>query len=125
LDEPIGAGGMGDVWRGVDLRLRRQVAIKIRPADLAANQSAVEPFRWEAETTAGLQHPGITVTFDIDEHQDGQDHLIFLVIELLTGRDLGAVLARARSRTRPDQPRPRACGVGFERGSEIRPRERR
>jgi serine/threonine protein kinase len=80
LDEPIGAGGMGDVWRGVDLRLRRQLAIKIRPADLAANQSAVEPFRWEAETTAGLQHPGITVTFDIDEHQDGQDHLIFLAM---------------------------------------------
>ena len=92
LEEPIGAGGMGDVWRGVDLRLRRPVAIKILPAGLAADQSAVERFRREAETTAGLQHPGITVTFDIDEHQDGQDHLIFLVMELLTGRDLGTVL---------------------------------
>lgn len=92
LDEPIGAGGMGDVWRGVDLRLRRPVAIKILPADLAADQSAVERFRREAETTAGLQHPGITVTFDIDEHRDGPDHLIFLVMELLTGRDLGTVL---------------------------------
>ena len=92
LDEPIGAGGMGDVWRGVDLRLRRPVAIKILPTDLAADQAAVERFRREAETTAGLQHPGITVTFDIDEHRDGQDHLIFLVMELLTGRDLGTVL---------------------------------
>jgi hypothetical protein len=94
LDEPIGAGGMGDVWRGVDLRLRRPVAIKILPADLAADQSAVERFRREAETTAGLQHPGITVTFDIDEHRDGPDELIFLVMELLTGRDLGTVLAQ-------------------------------
>src|SRR3954447_3492408 len=73
LEEPIGAGGMGDVWRGVDLRLRRPVAIKILPAALAADQSAVRRFRREAETTAGLQHPGITVTFDIDEHRDDQD----------------------------------------------------
>jgi serine/threonine protein kinase len=92
LDEQIGAGGMGDVWRGVDLRLRRPVAIKILPADMAADRSAVERFRREAETTAGLQHPGITVTFDIDEHRDGQEELIFLVMELLTGRDLRAVL---------------------------------
>ncbi|MDN3352185.1 serine/threonine-protein kinase [Actinomadura sp. DC4] len=91
LDAPIGAGGMGDVWRGVDLRLRRPVAIKILPTELAADQSAVERFRREAETTAGLQHPGITVTFDIDEHGP----LIFLVMELLTGRDLGTVLAGA------------------------------
>jgi hypothetical protein len=94
LDEPIGAGGMGDVWRGVDLRLRRPVAIKILPADMAADQSAVERFRREAETTAGLQHPGITVTFDIDEHRDGQEELIFLVMELLTGRDLRTVLTQ-------------------------------
>lgn len=94
VEEPIGAGGMGDVWRGVDLRLRRPVAIKVLPAELAADESAVERFRREAETTAALQHPGITVTFDIDEHRDGQEQLIFLVMELLTGRDLGTVLAR-------------------------------
>jgi serine/threonine protein kinase len=94
VEEPIGAGGMGDVWRGVDLRLRRPVAIKVLPAELAADESAVERFRREAETTAALQHPGITVTFDIDEHRDGQERLIFLVMELLTGRDLGTVLAR-------------------------------
>jgi serine/threonine protein kinase len=95
LDEPIGAGGMGDVWRGLDLRLRRPVAIKILPTDLAADQAAVERFRREAETTAGLQHPGITVTFDIDEHRDEQETLIFLVMELLTGRDLRTVLNQA------------------------------
>ncbi|WP_329238784.1 serine/threonine protein kinase [Actinoallomurus sp. NBC_01490] len=94
VEERIGAGGMGDVWRGVDLRLRRPVAIKVLPAELATDESAVERFRREAETTAALQHPGITVTFDIDEHRDGQDRLIFLVMELLTGRDLGTVLAR-------------------------------
>jgi serine/threonine protein kinase len=87
---------MGKVWSGVDLRLRlrRRVAIKILPADLAADQAAVARFRREAETTAGLQHPGITVMFDVDEHPHGQGHLVFLVMELPAGRDLRTVLAQ-------------------------------
>ncbi|WP_433175113.1 serine/threonine-protein kinase [Actinoallomurus sp. CA-150999] len=93
LEERIGAGGMGEVWRGVDLRLRRPVAIKILPVELAADQTAAERFRREAETTAALQHPGITVIFDVDEHPSEQGRLLFLVMELLTGQDLGTLLA--------------------------------
>ena len=92
LVEPIGAGGMGEVWRGVDLRLRRPVAIKILPAEVDAVQAAVTRFRREAETTAGLQHPGITVMFDIDEHPHQGGRLAFLVMELLTGQNLREVL---------------------------------
>jgi hypothetical protein len=98
LDAPIGAGGMGEVWQGLDLSLRRRVAIKILPADLATQPSAVERFRREAETTAALQHPGITVIFDIGEHEDegeGENEgqrVLYLVMELLTGSDLQGVL---------------------------------
>ncbi|MEV0407527.1 serine/threonine-protein kinase [Actinoallomurus sp. NPDC050550] len=93
LEERIGAGGMGEVWRGVDLRLRRPVAIKILPVELTADQTAAERFRREAETTAALQHPGITVIFDVDEHPSERGRLLFLVMELLTGQDLGTLLA--------------------------------
>ena len=93
LEERIGAGGMGEVWRGVDLRLRRPVAIKILPVELAADRTAAERFRGEAETSAALQHPGITVIFDVDEHPSEQGRLLFLVMELLTGQDLGTLLA--------------------------------
>lgn len=89
LEDPLGQGGMGEVWRGIDLRLRRPIAIKILPAHLASDHTAIARFRREAEITAGLQHPGITVLFDIEEH----GRLVFLVMELLQGRDLSGVLA--------------------------------
>src|SRR3954451_7978486 len=63
LEERIGAGGMGEVWRGGDQPLRRLVAIKILP--VAADRTATERFRREAETSAALQHPGITVMLDL------------------------------------------------------------
>ena len=71
LDEPLGRGGMGEVWRAHDLRLNRTVAIKTLPARGAPEQ-AVARFRREAEIAAGLQHPGIAVLFDIDT-DDGDD----------------------------------------------------
>jgi serine/threonine protein kinase len=89
LEDPLGQGGMGEVWRGIDLRLRRPIAIKVLPAHLASDRTAIARFRREAEITAGLQHPGITVMFDIEEH----GRLVFLVMELLQGRDLSGVLA--------------------------------
>ncbi|GAA4606664.1 hypothetical protein GCM10023195_24350 [Actinoallomurus liliacearum] len=89
LEDPLGRGAMGEVWRGVDLRLRRPVAVKFLPAHLLSDQHAVARFRREAEIAAGLQHPGITVMFDIERH----DHLLFLVMELLQGSDLSSVLA--------------------------------
>lgn len=92
LEEPLGRGGMGEVWRGVDLRLRRPVAVKILPLTMAADPAAVARFRREAEIAATLNHPGITTVFDIDEHQYGDEHLLFLVMELMQGRDLQRTL---------------------------------
>lgn len=81
---------MGEVWRGIDQRLRRPVAIKVLPPALGTSPTLVARFRREAELAASLQHPGITVVFDFDEHEER----LFLVMELLDGEDLGRVIDR-------------------------------
>ncbi|MEU4232536.1 serine/threonine-protein kinase [Nonomuraea sp. NPDC026600] len=93
LEEPLGRGGMGEVWRGVDLRLRRPVAVKILPLTIAAEPTGVARFRREAEVAATLNHPGITTVFDIDEHRHENELWLFLVMELMVGRDLRHLLA--------------------------------
>lgn len=92
LEAPVGRGCMGEVWRGLDLRLRRPVAVKILPLSGAADEAGVARFRREAEIAAALNHPGITTVFDIDEHTDGGLRMLFLVMELMQGRDLVSVL---------------------------------
>jgi len=88
IDGRLGRGGMGEVWSGRDLRLRRDVAVKVlRDAD--PDEAEVSRFVREATVAAALQHPGITVVFDADVH-DGR---LFIVTELLSGKDLGEVLA--------------------------------
>ncbi|WP_067459464.1 serine/threonine-protein kinase [Actinomadura macra] len=89
MERSLGRGGMGEVWRALDLRLERPVAVKLLPLSDDTDPALVARFRREAQLAAGLQHPGITVVHDID--QDGP--LLFLVMELLTGRDLRRVLA--------------------------------
>ncbi|MFJ9690860.1 serine/threonine-protein kinase [Kitasatospora sp. NPDC101183] len=95
LQEPLGRGGMGEVWRGRDERLQRPVAVKALSSAVVADRDAVARFRREAEIAANLNHPGITTVFDIDEHvEEGGHTLLFLVMELLQGRDLHSVVAQ-------------------------------
>ncbi len=89
LGEPLGHGAMGQVWGGVDLRLHRDVAVKILPVTSGAE---VTRFRREASIAATLSHPGITTVHDIDEHRSGGQDLLFLVMELLRGQDLRALV---------------------------------
>ncbi|MBO2451959.1 serine/threonine protein kinase [Actinomadura barringtoniae] len=93
LESRIGRGGMGEVWRTIDERLDRPVAVKLLPTAADADPDLVARFRREAQLAAVLQHPGVTVVHDIDE----DDGLLYLVMELLDGEDLAKVLAR-----RPD-----------------------
>jgi len=90
LDAQLGRGGMGEVWRGYDVELRRAVAVKVL-LDLDADEELLLRFKREAFIGAQLQHPGITVVHDIGRH----NNRLFIVMELLEGRDLAAVLAQS------------------------------
>ncbi|MCX4627792.1 protein kinase [Streptomyces sp. NBC_01443] len=89
LEQRLGQGGMGEVWRGHDLMLDRSVAVKVL-LEAATNDEVVARFRREATIGARLQHPGITVVHDVGQ-QDGR---LFIVMELLAGEDLATALAR-------------------------------
>jgi len=90
LDRQLGKGGMGEVYLGTDLRLGRQVAVKVLPRAADSDPEGVHRFIREAKLAATLQHPGITVVHDIDV----DDNVLYLVMELLSGEDLGKLLER-------------------------------
>jgi eukaryotic-like serine/threonine-protein kinase len=77
---PLGAGGMGEVYRARDTRLDRTVAIKILPAQFTADAAARQRFEREAKTISGLNHPNICVLYDVG-HQDGVDYLVMEYVE--------------------------------------------
>jgi eukaryotic-like serine/threonine-protein kinase len=81
---PLGAGGMGEVYRARDTRLDRTVAIKILPEHLSSNSEAKQRFDREARAVSSLNHPNICTLYDIG-HQDGID---YLVMECLEGQTL-------------------------------------
>src|SRR5258708_19529180 len=83
---PLGAGGMGEVYKARDPRLERTVAIKILPEMLAADPQFRERFDREAKTISQLSHPHICTLFDVG---DG-----YLVLELLEGETLADRLAK-------------------------------
>jgi Tol biopolymer transport system component len=87
---PIGAGGMGEVYRALDTRLDRTVAIKVLPAHLAGNTELRQRLEREARAVSSLSHPHICVLHDVG-HQDGTD---FLVMEYLEGETLAARITR-------------------------------
>src|SRR5439155_13152296 len=81
---PLGAGGMGEVWRGRDTRLDRSVAIKVLPAAFAQDAQLRLRFDREARAISALADPHICTLFDVG-HDDGVD---FLVMELVEGEPL-------------------------------------
>ena len=96
----IGAGGMGEVYKGLDTRLNRDVAIKVLPEHLALNAELRERFQREAETIAKLNHPNICVLYDIGEQgptpggSGPQGSIQYLVMEYIEGETLAARLLK-------------------------------
>lgn len=86
----LGAGGMGEVYRALDTRLGRTVAIKVLPPHLSNDPNLQQRFLREARTISALQHPHICTLFDVGS-QDGRD---YLVMEYLEGESLAERLAR-------------------------------
>src|SRR6185436_14624029 len=80
----IGAGGMGEVFRAVDTRLKRDVAVKVLPKDFAADADRQRRFEQEAKTLAALNHPNVLTIHDAGVHEGAP----YLVSELLEGKTL-------------------------------------
>ena len=91
----LGAGGRGEVYRGRDTRLGRDVAIKILPAAFAADPERLSRFEQEARAAAALSHPNIAVVYDVGF--DGNTH--YIVQEFLSGASLRDVLTKERSKS--------------------------
>ncbi|MBA2662084.1 MAG: serine/threonine protein kinase [Bradymonadaceae bacterium] len=96
VDWLLGAGGMGSVYGGVQLSVNREVAIKVLRTELADKELALERFFREAKLVSELTHPNIVRLIEFG--QDRKRDLLYLVMELVRGRNLGDLLRRGRFR---------------------------
>jgi serine/threonine protein kinase len=100
LDREIGRGGMGIVYKAKDKRLKRHVAVKLLPPELAFRGEIRSRFLKEAETAAQLSHPNIVPIYSVDE----RDGLVYFVMAFVDGENLGARL-HSRGRLDPTEAR--------------------
>ena len=89
----IGAGGMGEVYLAEDTRLKRKVALKILPGDLASNKDRMRRFEQEAIAAAALNHPNIAHIYEIGEHDDTH----FIAMEFIDGQTLSQLIHYAQT----------------------------
>ena len=92
LAELLGRGGMGEVYRARDTRLKRDVAIKILPEEFSRDPHRLNRFQREAEVLASLNHPNIAAIYDVAEAGGTR----FLVLELVEGETLAERIERGR-----------------------------
>ena len=90
IRSPLGAGGMGEVYRAHDTRLDREVAIKVLPESLTSDPDRLRRFEQEARAAAALNHPNILAVFQMATH----DGVSYMVSELLDGETLRERLRR-------------------------------
>src|SRR6185436_4958824 len=91
---PLGAGGMGEVYRARDTRLERDVALKLLPPLLASNPQFRARFEREAKSVSALNHPHICAIHDVGSASVAGDELHYMVLELVEGESLAQRLAK-------------------------------
>ena len=95
LEERIAAGGMGEIWRGVDTSLQRRIAVKVLLPFLVSDSAFITRFRTEARMMAALRHPGIVQVYDGGQAVLPGGALDFLVMEFIEGTPLSASLQQS------------------------------
>jgi len=113
VGEPLGAGGMGEVFRARDTRLNRHVAIKVLPELFAADQDRLARFMREAQTLASLNHPNIAQIQGLEEGS-----VPALIMELVDGEDLSAILKRGATPVEDALPIARQIADALESAHE-------
>src|SRR5689334_13685227 len=93
---PLGAGGMGEVYRARDPRLGRDVALKVLPEEFSEHRDRLARFELEARAASALNHPGIVVVYEIGSAEGRA----YIAMELVDGRTLRAILADGAVPTR-------------------------
>jgi TolB-like protein/cytochrome c-type biogenesis protein CcmH/NrfG len=88
IQSPLGAGGMGEVYRATDAKLARDVALKVLPAEMADDPERLARFRREAKTLAQLDHPNIVTIYSVEE----SDGFHFLTMQLVEGQPLDRLI---------------------------------
>jgi beta-lactam-binding protein with PASTA domain/predicted Ser/Thr protein kinase len=102
IGELLGYGGMAEVHKGKDVRLGRDIAVKVLRADLARDPTFQNRFRREAQAAAGLNHPSIVAVYDTGEDDGPEGHTPYIVMEYVEGRTLREVL-KTQDRLPPQQ----------------------
>src|SRR6516164_11287526 len=90
IGSPLGAGGMGEVYRARDPRLKRDIALKVLPETTAADPERRARFEREAQSIAALSHPNIVTIYSVEE----SDRVLFLTMEYVEGRTLSDLIAK-------------------------------
>src|SRR5207237_254759 len=107
---PLGAGGMGEVYRAHDTKLNRDVALKVLPEILATDPDRRARFHREAQVLASINHPHIAAIYGFED----SDHVHALVLELVEGPTLADLLASGSRPQAPAMPAQRDTGSGPE-----------
>jgi len=90
--DKLGAGGMGEVYRAEDTRLRRHVALKVLPAVLASNEDRLGRFQREAQTLAAIDHPHIVHIYSVESAEVDSRTVHFLTMQLVEGKQLSELI---------------------------------
>src|SRR6201993_1851167 len=90
IRSPLGAGGMGEVYRATDTKLGRAVALKVLPAEMAQDSERLGRFRREAKVLAQLDHPNIVTIYSVEESEG----VHFLTMQLVEGQPLDRVIGQ-------------------------------